>query len=85
MTKPGFTDHRHRTKLNSIQVLRAVAATLVAYAHSIDLQSSYSHSFQESFFDWGNFGAFGVDLFFVISGFIISYSAERYTGIRPSR
>ena len=30
MTKPGFADHRHRTKLNSIQVLRAVAATLVA-------------------------------------------------------
>ncbi|HEY4060249.1 MAG TPA: acyltransferase [Puia sp.] len=73
-----------RTQLNSIQYLRAIAAILVAYSHSIDLQMNYSgaHSFQQDFVYLQNFGAFGVDLFFVISGFIISYSAERYKGIR---
>jgi exopolysaccharide production protein ExoZ len=67
-------------KLGSVQFLRAVAAVLVGYAHSIDLQMSFSHSFQQDFLYLQNFGAFGVDIFFVISGFIISYSASRYMG-----
>jgi len=75
-------NHPQRTKLNSIQTLRGIAAILVAYAHSIDLQEVYSSSWQQHFFYWENFGAFGVDLFFVISGFIICYSAEKYTGLR---
>jgi peptidoglycan/LPS O-acetylase OafA/YrhL len=69
-------------KLGSIQFLRAIAAILVLYAHSIDLQMGYSHSFQQDFFYWQNFGAFGVDIFFVISSFIISYSAGSYKGVR---
>jgi peptidoglycan/LPS O-acetylase OafA/YrhL len=71
-----------RSQLNSIQSLRAIAAILVAYAHSVDLQRNYmhAHSFQQHFFYLPGFGSFGVDLFFVISGFIISYSAGRYTG-----
>jgi peptidoglycan/LPS O-acetylase OafA/YrhL len=69
-------------KLGSIQFLRAIAVLLVAYAHSIDLQMGYAHSFQQDFFYWQNFGAFGVDIFFVISGFIITYSAGTYKGGR---
>ena len=74
-----------RPQLNSIQVLRATAAILVAYAHSIDLQIlqiKYPDSIQQHFYYLQNFGAFGVDIFFVISGFIISYSAGRYKGGR---
>lgn len=69
-------------KLGSIQFLRALAAILVAYAHSIDLQTKYTHSFQQDFYHLEDFGAFGVDIFFVISGFIITYSAGRYKGMR---
>jgi exopolysaccharide production protein ExoZ len=69
-------------KLGSIQFLRAIAAILVVYAHSIDLQVQYTHSFQQNLYYLQDFGAFGVDIFFVISGFIISYSADRYKGGR---
>lgn len=67
-------------KLNSIQCLRAVAALLVVYVHSIDLQMGFSVSKQQNFFHLQNFGAIGVDLFFVISGFIITFVAHKYTG-----
>lgn len=69
-------------KLGSIQFLRAVAALLVVYFHSIDFQRKLAHSFQQDFLHWANFGAIGVDIFFVISGFIISYSAGSYKGGR---
>lgn len=68
-------------KLNSIQFLRAIAALLVVYVHSIDLQMGFGVSKQQNFFYLQNFGAIGVDLFFVISGFIITYVANKYTGI----
>jgi peptidoglycan/LPS O-acetylase OafA/YrhL len=69
-------------KLGSVQFLRAIAALLVAYAHSIDVQENYASSFQQHFLHWENFGAFGLDIFFVISGFIIAFSAQRYRGGR---
>lgn len=69
-------------KLNSIQLLRALAVILVVYAHSIDLQMKYSVSRQQRFFFLQDFGAIGVDIFFTISGFIITYVANRYIGTR---
>ncbi|OQP62016.1 hypothetical protein A3860_30500 [Niastella vici] len=67
-------------KLHSIQFLRAVAAILVVYTHSIGMQANFSNSSQQSFFYLRNFGCIGVDLFFVISGFIITLIANNYTG-----
>ena len=67
-------------KLNSLQLLRAVAVSLVVYVHSVDLQMSFSVSRQQNFFYLQNFGAIGVDLFFVISGFVITLVANRYVG-----
>ena len=67
-----------RPRLVDLQILRAVAAVLVVWAHGIDVSLlavegkpllAYGH--QE------NFGAFGVDLFFVLSGYIIAVSSER--------
>jgi exopolysaccharide production protein ExoZ len=67
-------------KLYSVQYLRAIAAILVVYSHAIDLQDRFGSSLQQKFYFLENFGAIGVDIFFVISGFIISVIAERNTG-----
>lgn len=59
--------------LNSVQLLRAIAAWIVVF-----------HHFMQVFFDFkatnligkifSSFGSYGVDLFFVISGFVIYHS-----------
>ncbi|HZC44295.1 MAG TPA: acyltransferase family protein, partial [Acidobacteriaceae bacterium] len=60
------------SRLLSVQGLRAVAALLVVWVHSIDAAELYSSPRQGRFFHWGNYGACGVDIFFAISGFIVS-------------
>jgi len=65
-------------RLYSVQALRAVAALLVVWAHSIDAaEQSHARPVQIGFFHWENFGACGLDIFFVISGFIVSLVAAR--------
>ena len=77
-----FIDHSPLTimKLNSIQFLRAVAALLVVYEHSMDVQMQFGTSWQQNFYHLDGFGCIGVDLFFVISGFIITFVAQKYRG-----
>ncbi len=67
-------------KLYSVQYLRAIAALMVVYCHAIDLQMLFGTSFQQKFLYLENFGAIGVDIFFVISGFIISYISRSENG-----
>jgi peptidoglycan/LPS O-acetylase OafA/YrhL len=64
---------------DQIQVLRGVAALMVVFHHSI-ASLKYYHQFSNSFLDFiGSVGKFGVDFFFILSGFIISFSAsEKY-------
>ncbi|MGC1784369.1 MAG: acyltransferase [Acidobacteriaceae bacterium] len=68
---------RQREKLASVQGLRAAAALLVVWTHSIDAAEAYSSTRQASFFHLAGFGACGLDIFFVISGFIVSLVAAR--------
>lgn len=58
-------------KLNALQIGRGIAAVLVVLFHFHGTTTEYFHvSFFNNFFD---FGIIGVDFFFVLSGFIITY------------
>lgn len=56
-------------RLHALQYLRAIAALAVVYSHSVIQVEGY-----EKFL--GHAGSFGVDIFFVISGFIMIYIAK---------
>jgi exopolysaccharide production protein ExoZ len=65
-------------KLNSIQYVRAIAASVVVLSHAAN--SLLGHAAHLINLDYG---AYGVDIFFVVSGFVMYYTTFA-TGIRPS-
>jgi exopolysaccharide production protein ExoZ len=64
-------------RLDSVQILRAIAALAVMFGHAWPALAAYGA--QDAI---PNFllGAAGVDLFFVISGFIMVYTSDQYFG-----
>ncbi len=60
-----------------IQILRFIAATAVVIFHSLGAGSKYLPDTESFFFRVFKYGDHGVDLFFVISGFIIYYSTHK--------
>ncbi|WP_207534231.1 acyltransferase family protein [Desertivirga arenae] len=64
-------------RVESIQLLRAVAVILVAYVHIVD-SSTFASPQQKNLFYLENWGAIGLDLFFVISGFIMTVITPNY-------
>jgi len=67
-------------KIQSVQALRALAVILVVYAHAIGFENNIhlKSSSQAEFFHLKAWGGIGVDLFFVISGFIMYHIAPHY-------
>lgn len=63
-------------RLHALQYLRAVAALAVVYSHSAIQVDEYTRYLLDA-------GSFGVDIFFVISGFIMIYITR--PGDTPSR
>ncbi len=64
-----------RQTLDSIQALRGIAASLVVLYHTAVVERAYGHSSFQPLSPFHFFGAEGVDLFFVISGFIIVWTS----------
>jgi peptidoglycan/LPS O-acetylase OafA/YrhL len=82
LNSSGQTRHVD-ARLLSVQALRAIAALLVVWVHSIDAAEFFSSPRQSRFFHWENYGACGVDIFFAISGFIVSQVAVRLADRNP--
>ncbi|WOH38982.1 acyltransferase [Thalassotalea fonticola] len=62
-------------KLNGIQILRGLAASIVVYHHFMQIFYKFeSNNFLGDFFS--NYGDFGVDIFFVISGLVMAISLQ---------
>lgn len=72
-----------RTRIDSLQALRGLAALLVAGLH-LHGNAVYATGGSGPFVLFRN-GAAGVDLFFVLSGFIICTTASRDPGLTPGR
>lgn len=72
-----------RTKprnLDSVQVLRGVAALLVVFFHVAPYERRYMNPDHSLIWYFEYFGYGGVNLFFVISGFIICYITRSHWG-----
>ncbi len=74
---PQFNQNRSGQRLLLIQALRAVAAAMIVVLHAEALVGIYAEQHHYSFtpIEIVPLGA-GVDLFFVISGFVIVYSSQ---------
>ncbi len=68
-------------RLGSIQRLRGIAALLVVLVHAIDLADrSPDGGALAGLWLINDLGASGVDLFFVLSGFVMTLGLHRFTG-----
>jgi len=73
------------TPLANIQGLRGIAALLVFAAHLTGAEQDYGNSTIHILPDFLHLGVIGVDLFFLISGYVMVHVAHgRSRGIRPA-
>jgi peptidoglycan/LPS O-acetylase OafA/YrhL len=64
---------------NSLQVLRGLAAWAVVLHHIV--QSYYMGNVTNAVWGWfHSYGRYGVDVFFILSGFVMALTATKYNG-----
>jgi exopolysaccharide production protein ExoZ len=70
---------RQLDKLLNIQALRGLAVMLVVFYHSLAVEKKYNPDFVviPDFFE---IGGIGVDIFFIVSGFIMTFVTQEYFG-----
>lgn len=74
----GTSTSRSRGRLSEIDVLRGLAALAVVVCHYAGYCQRYFEDFPFNF----EYGRYGVQLFFVLSGFFIYQTIEKCTGAR---
>lgn len=76
-------------RLVALDALRAIAVLLVLGRHVIDPDTGMPDALARVLDAWHEFGWFGVDLFFVLSGFLVSgllfHEYQKYGEIQPLR
>ena len=71
-------------KLNNIQALRGVAVLVVVFSHLLVIEKKFGGA-NTVLPGWLQFGIFGVDLFFVISGFVmVTVTRGKFQNVRHS-
>ena len=70
-----------RREIYGIQCLRALAATMVVFHHTLEESNGSAHPFSPGWLTTG--GAAGVDIFFLISGFIMIHTSFGADGAPP--
>lgn len=71
-------------KLNNIQALRGVAVLVVVFSHLLVIEKKFGGA-NTILPEWMQFGIFGVDLFFVISGFVmVTVTRGKFQNLRHS-
>lgn len=65
-------------KFHNLQALRAIAAYLVVFVHLEDVERKYGNGHILGL--WADSGSGGVDLFFVLSGFVMVYISTNRVG-----
>lgn len=81
---PPQTELRERTRLEPLTGLRGVAALSVLLAHALDTSWNYSgHAWWQPFSS--RLAYFGMSLFFVLSGFVITYNYAPLFAKKPLR
>lgn len=73
-----------KAKIENIQALRGVAALMVFFAHIIGAESDYGGG-EQILPTFLNMGVTGVDLFFLISGFIMVYVTRDLADIKTAK
>ena len=67
-----------KNRLFFIDVLRGIAACMVIFQHLFEIKSAWFNRFSSDYFQAG---VFGVSLFFIISGFVITLSIEKASSL----
>lgn len=74
--KPGGKMQRK----NSFDLLRLMAASMVIFSHSFPLAGQDSNEPIQRFTSYGSLGGIAVDIFFIISGYLVADSYLRGNG-----